>query len=418
MDVLSDIITYVRRLIKSPSNDDITDTLIIDYINRFWINDVDARIQLFDLKTKYQFQTTPGQDQYNMPLYSIQNYPTGETQQFSSYYPVYQGFIQPCYINGVEAPLQTQKNSFFSIFPNIVQNFPAVAGGDGSNSNYTIQLPILPNQAAQNPPFQGILRGHIDISGVIAWNQEFGNNAIQDPPLVTDSMILANDLFIQSVPTTSAIASVFFIAQDSTNNTMVISDSGQFLADNQYYGLLMQPGQAPLGNLPLGTSTPGNPNYTTTLNTINYQTGFANVTFPSVVPAGNNINAQVFFYQSGLPRSILFYNNIITLRTVPDEFYLIELDAFLSPAAFFSTSQAVQFGYMSEYIARGAARKILSDIGDWEQYNAYEPMFLEQESLVWKRSQRQWTASRTETIYSKGFSQGQISGNSFGGGAN
>ena len=34
--------------------------------------DVDARLQLFDLKTTYQFQTSPGVDQYNMPLYNIQ----------------------------------------------------------------------------------------------------------------------------------------------------------------------------------------------------------------------------------------------------------------------------------------------------------------------------------------------------------
>ena len=62
MNLLSDVITYVRRIIKSPSNAVISDELIIDYINRFWIMDVDARMQLFDLKTKYQFQTTPAVD--------------------------------------------------------------------------------------------------------------------------------------------------------------------------------------------------------------------------------------------------------------------------------------------------------------------------------------------------------------------
>jgi len=51
----------------------------------------------------------------------------------------------------------------------------------------------------------------------------------------------------------------------------------------------------------------------------------------------------------------------------------------LSPAAFLSTNQAAPFGYMCEYIARGAARKILSDTGDVEQFNFYEPLFMEQE---------------------------------------
>ena len=72
MNLLNDIITYVRRIVKAPSNTVLTDDLIIDYINRFWIMDVDARIQLFDLKTQYQFQTSPGVDRYNMPLYIVQ----------------------------------------------------------------------------------------------------------------------------------------------------------------------------------------------------------------------------------------------------------------------------------------------------------------------------------------------------------
>ena len=62
---------------------------------------------------------------------------------------------------------------------------------------------------------------------------------------------------------------------------------------------------------------------------------------------------------------------------------------------------------MAEYIARGAAQKLLSDVGDWEQYDRYEPIFRTQELLVWKRSQRTWTSSRTETIYSQGINMGQ-----------
>ena len=76
------------------------------------------------------------------------------------------------------------------------------------------------------------------------------------------------------------------------------------------------------------------------------------------------------------------------------------MDAYLTPAAFLLSSDAIPFGYMAEYIARGSARKILSDTGDWEQFMAYEPLFKEQEDLVWKRSQRQTTATRTQTIYS------------------
>jgi len=156
MFLLSDIVTYIRRIIKSPSDALITDSLIIDYINRFWINDVDARIQLFDLKKTYSFQTTPGVDRYNMPLYQLQTESPDSDPQNINFYPVYQGFLGPAYINGVQVPFQAQKNSFFNIWPNVVQNLQGVIQGDGGD-NYSFQLPILPGSVPPNPPFNALL---------------------------------------------------------------------------------------------------------------------------------------------------------------------------------------------------------------------------------------------------------------------
>jgi hypothetical protein len=253
-----------------------------------------------------------------------------------------------------------------------------------------------------------LLRGHVDITGIIA------TGANEDPPLVTALQITNNDPFIQTIPVTSVYPAVGITSTAADGSNVVVSDSGQFLATNQNYGLLMQPGKAPNGNLPL-TGGPA-PNYSITQNTVNYLTGvITNLYFPVPIPAGVDISAQCFFFQCGLPRGVLFNNNIITLRSPPATQYLVELDAYLSPAAFLNSSAAVQFGYMSEYIARGAARKILSDVGDQEQFAFYEPLFLEQESLVWKRSQRQFTSTRTQTIYSQGINQGQSGFNNLGG---
>jgi hypothetical protein len=396
MDYLSDILTYIRRLIKSPSNSQITDNLLIDYVNRFYINDVDARIQLFDLKTKYQFVTAPGFDKYNMPLYSIQ---TQQGSQNISFYPVYQGFQSPMYINGIQVPLQTQWSQFTNIWPNVVQTANVIGVGNGG-SNYTLTFPVGPGNS--NPittPSNYLMRGHVDISGIIA------TGVNQDPPFGTT--------INTSIPYSSIDAAVFIEATDANGNNMVVQDSGQFLqvsgVNMPYYGLLISPGTSPFGYSALQGG------YSTTLNTVNYFTGVVNVTFPNAVPAGVNINAQCFFFQTGLPRAALFYNNTLTLRSPPDQQYLVEVEAYLTPAAFLSSNASVPFGYMSEYIARGAARKILSDTGDWEQFQAYEALFREQEILVWKRSQRQFQATRTETIYSQGINQGQSGFNNIGG---
>jgi hypothetical protein len=355
--------------------------------------DVDARIQLFDLKTKYQFQTVPGVDQYNMPLYNTQS---STAQSAINFYPVYQGFTGPARIGGVSVSFETQKSSL-DWWDNYLQPLTAVAVGNGG-SNYTISLPFVSNSATGvNQAPSGILRAHVDISGIIY------TGANVDPPLTA----AGPSTNFQTIPTTSVYSSVFFTTTDSTGANAIVQDSGQFLVGNVNYGLMMRPGPAPTGNVPL------NGGYSTTVNTINYSTGIANITFtdsagsPLSIPAGQNINAQCYFFNPGLPRAILFYNNILTLRSVPFTQYLVELDAYLTPAAFLSSASAVPFGYMSEYIARGAARKILADTGDTEQFMFYEPLFREQEVLVWKRSQRQFTSTRTPTIFSGGFGQAQ-----------
>lgn len=479
MFLLNDILTYIRRIIKTPSNIVITDSLLIDYVNRFWISDVDARIQLFDLKTKYQFQTAPGQDQYNMPLYNVQIESPGQDQQEIRHYPVYQGFLGPAYINGVPVRLETQKDYFFNNWINVVQQMNVVAVGNGS-ATYNFTFPISPNNSTPvNTPMQYILRGHVDIQGIMVLTQTTSYNQYIDPPIVTDAQAVNT---IPAAPVANVFPAVYLTANGEDGSSIVVSDSGQFLSGAQNLGLLMRPGIAPKGNtiLPGGYSnvftitgaTQANPcvltavnnasvgqivlienvagmtelngrtftitavsgttitinvdstgfsayigggTATTFQNFINYLTGEVNVTFPVMIPAGVNINAQCYFFQTGLPREILFNNNTLTFRSPPDKQYLVEIDAYLSPAGFLATNQAIQFGYMCEYIARGAARKILSDTGDIEQFNFYEPLFKEQEMLVWKRSQRQFTTTRTQTIYSQGPYLGQNGYGSFGG---
>lgn len=400
MNLLSDIVTYIRRIIKSPSNAQITDALIIDYINRFWLMDVDARIQLFDLKTKYQFQTTPGVSDYNMPLYDVQVEAVGNPD--IGMFPVYQGFMQSCYANGIQVPFYTQQNSFWNLWPNYLQFLPQTGIGNGTTGPYTLTIPYFP-----------AIQGHVDISGIMDTEQNV------DPPLVASYTFPASPTdFIPDIRTTSVYSAVYFSAVGANGQNIVIADSGEFLSDNtdnDIYGLLMVPGHAPYGNTRLLDAI-GNPGYSTTLNTINYNTGIAtNVFFPVAIPDGTPIQAQCYFYQQGLPRAILFYNNCITVRPPPDTQYLIEMEAYITPAAFLSSTDAIPFGYMAEYIARGAARKILADTGDTEQFMFYEPLFKEQEILVWKRSQRQFTATRTGTIFSD--LQGQSNYNNIGQGS-
>lgn len=348
--------------------------------------DLDARVQLFDFKTKYQFQTIPGIDQYNMPLYSYQTEPG--SQQIASF-PLYQGFLMPVRINGINVPLYTEPSLFYNLWPNYVQQLIQVGTGNNTAGPYSLTLPFFP-----------ALPGHVDLTGVIAASP---TSTPMDPILGTT--------LNTNVPMSSVYSGVYFFATGANGQNIIVQDSGQFLSNStngDLYGLLMAPGQSPGG----GTALAGG--YSTTLNTVNYNLGTANVTFPTAIPAGTPISVQSYFVESGIPRSILFYNNILQFRPPPNTQYLVELDAYLTPAAFLNTLNAIPFGYMAEYIARGAARKILADTGDIEQFQFYEPLFKEQETLVWKRSQRQWTSTRTDTIFSNSGFQSNYNQSSIG----
>lgn len=357
--------------------------------------DVDARVQLFDFKTKYQFQTIPQVCDYNMPLYSVQTQPGA--QQISPY-PVYQGFTGTSYVNGIQIPMYIQRDPFWKTWPNYIQSLPEVATGDGMTQGFQFTLPYFP-----------AIPGHVDMTGIIY------TGSTLDPIFAPT---IPNTSGVGLIPSSSINPGVFITYQNQNGGTTTISDSGVFLSGNnlgQLYGLLIvseNPGT--FNTYPNGYTILGN--YSTTSNTVNYMTGVVNVTFPTPPLANSPIQAQCYFYQSGIPRAILYYNNTLTIRPPPEISYLVELDAYLTPAAFLSTTQAVQFGYMCEYIARGAARKILSDTGDIEQFQFYEPLFKEQETLVWKRSQRVFTSQRTGTIFSE-LSGSQSNLNSAGQGA-
>lgn len=386
MNLLSDILVYVRRLVKAPSNAVLSDALILDYINRFWILDVAARIQLFDMKTKYGFWTSPGVTSYNMPYYGINQFPTQVESGGPTIgsYPVYQGFMNPAYCNGIQIPFYTQRDSFYKVWTPYIQSLNIATVGDGTDT-YTLQIPYFP-----------AIRGHVDPTGIIA------SGSTIDP-------IVGSQLGYQGVtplsggnpPLTSLYPAVTITAQSSNNETLVVTDSGQFSSSDINVGWLQ-------------TNNSANPQTIQAAGTVNYQTGAVTVTFSENIPDGNDIQANCYFYEPGICRAVLFYDNVITVQPPPNVPYYIEMDAYLSPAAFLNSASALQFGYMSEYIARGAARKILSDTGDVEQFNFYEPLFKEQESLVWKRSQRQFTATRTGTIFSELESQGTSNFNTSG----
>ena len=338
--VFSDIERWVRRIIKLPSTQSISSETIGDYVNRFYIYDAPARLQLFEMKTQYVFETVPNQFQYQFP------------------YQNYQMLLQPIYCDGVQMGLYTSNDQFYKVYPELVNNeFPIQ--GDGTTGPYSITF-------AQSP----ILRG---FKNDLTY-QSFATT----PPLVGPSSVTTRQQTLTPY--------VFITAYNDSGVYMYVVDDGN--------GNLYQT-DATFQNGPGGYNTAP-----LLAGTVNYTLGTATVTFNANVSAGTNIQTQTSPFSAGFPRTMLFFSNIIKLYPVPSRSYKIVCDAYQTPAQFLSTDNAMPFAYMAEWIARGAARKILSDMESEEQLRFYEPFFVEQENQVLRRTERQNSVSRTPTIFS------------------
>lgn len=328
--LLSDCISWVRRIIKAPSPTAISDDTIIEYINRFYMYDVPSRIQLFELKRQYTFLTEAYKQIYNFgfnPSIVVNEDPPNQALQ--GYY-----FIRsPVYADGAQIPLFMSNNEFFMAFPSLVTNTTPIQGDDSTGPySYT-------------PSEQSILRGAGD-----ALN------------------FLHPAVFITA---TNNAGSIVYIVDDGNGNLIQTDSTFQIRVDPD-----------------------------TASGTVNYQTAAMSFSFDTAIPDGNDIRISFVAQQAGRPVAMLFFNNQITLFPLPDKAYKIECDAWITPAQFLNTDTAMPLFYMVEYLARGAARKILIDSKDTTQVEFYEPFFREAEMIVLRRSNNQKEQERTPTIFS------------------
>ena len=357
--IFADIIVWVRRIIKAPSTQSISDNTIADYINRFVNFDLGERIQLLEFKRNYTFETVPNVFQYQAPFTPsitptfpgpasgppFNNNPIPPQPQTPV--PVYQNFKQPIYCNGIQMGWFQNQQQFYNVFPEIVLDEQPLQG-NGTGGPYTVTF-------GQNP----IIQGFVD---------ELGNLSPY----------------------------VFINAFDTNGNQMYIVDSGYYTPAG--LGILIQ--TDPTFQNIIGPNLTGSPPNGGGSGTVDYIGGTATFTFNTNVQDGTNINTITTPFYSGFPRICLYYNNIFKLYPVPDLPYKIQMEAYVTPSVFFNTQDSIPFAYMSEYIALGAARKILSDSGDYEQAQFYEGRFREQENLVLRKTDRLRGESRTPTIFS------------------
>jgi len=140
------------------------------------------------------------------------------------------------------------------------------------------------------------------------------------------------------------------------------------------------------------------------IGTINYVTGEVTVTWTNTIGTSESMNSRFSSYQASKPTALLFFKDYFKVRPVPDKAYRISVEVYSKPTQLLSANNnsdtnTPDVDQWWQYIAIGAAIKVLQDRQDIESIQNVMPFFKEQEALILYRTATQQAPQRTSTIY-------------------
>lgn len=271
----------------------------------------------------------------------------------------------PAYVEKKIVPLYTSPWPFYGLFFNW-QFRETFDTGDATNGPYSGTL--------QNSP---IIRSTY-------------NKPMADTQTASVSIFPANYALGFNEPNINRAQNILISANTDTG-TLRVTDDGN-------------------GNL-IGNATAG---------TIDYATGtISGLTFSSPVPSGTDIDISYNPANANIPQAILFFQNQITLRPVPDKGYTIDIVAYRRPSQALlgstdpdqpTTTGTPELLEWWETLAAGASKKIFEDRQDAEGIAMMDKMLMERYALNETRTYAQLGSEQIQTIFT-----GQLSGFGDGG---
>lgn len=127
-NTLATIRTKVRRLTRSLSPSQLTDVQIDEYINTFIRYDFPEHLRLFNLKTTFDFYTSPFIDVYE----------TSDNlgSQFKDFINKYITIHPPVYVSGNPARFVESREELYRLYPNVSQIASINSLGDGVTTTF------------------------------------------------------------------------------------------------------------------------------------------------------------------------------------------------------------------------------------------------------------------------------------------
>lgn len=354
---LEAIQTKVRRITRSPSEAQLTTDDLNNYINTFVVYDFPEHLRMFNLRTTFSFWCSPYQDVYTTDIASYGGASQAANNELYDFQNRYLSIDKPLYIAGYQSFYSQSREQFFAIYPKL-NNIQAVGNGDGITTTFSGTIPILSQGAnpATNTGGSCLVKGNVLFSSV-----DVNNNGLSmvDVPLL-----------------------------DSTTGLPTVWGN--------LYPAGQQPAVGPLVTVPYATDANLIAN-----NYINYVTGQFVVTFLAAPLAGAQISSQTLPQVLSLPQAMLFYDNKMVLRPVPDQPYQINFEAYIRPSQLLQTTSQPALNEWWQYIAYGSAKKVFEDRMDLDSVAQIMPEFKKQEALCQRRTIVQYTTERVATIYTE-----------------
>ena len=373
----------VRRLTRTPSEAQLTTDDLNNYINTCVVYDFPAHLRTFQLRQPFSFVCNPYQDTYFTDTISFGSAnpsppPLAPLQPLYNFQNEYLAIHKPIFVAGYETFFTQDRTEFYNTYPinNFIQNIGVT--GDGVTTQFS---------------------GTVQFGGTV--NSTIGNQDL--------SLLKRNVLFDSVDVNGNGLSLVDVPVIDSTTGVETI------------WGNLYPQQQSPTG-MPLTPPLAAIPyfyNGVNQINYINYATGQFVVTFDEPPAVGQTINSQTVPTIQSRPFGMLFHNNTITLRPVPDQPYVINFEVEARPTQLFNQNSSPQLNELWQYIAFLASKKIFEDKMDMDSVAMILPELEKQEAMCLRRTLVQLANQRTSTIYagtmndSAGFNQGWGYGGTF-----
>ena len=389
-----------RRLTASASESALTTAEIDQYINTFYNNDFPYAIKMDQMRSVYTFYTRPYIDRYPLDV----NYN--------------QGIRGPLYVEGIQGYFFKDRYQFYNMWPRWPTKFtpPNLRIGSINGATQANPCQITSNNhgliSGDKIYIQNVV-GMTQLNGItyeitVTGTSTFTLNGIDSTAFTAyisgGSWTLLTLSFSIQAPFLSK--EVVMGGVDINGNAISINDDGNGNLQLQIpNSVISVPAQNIIPPVPgMKNTNTENPGLLAVINigTVNYVSGqfFIDFTLGGVIPDTSVIfTLWVSLYQPGRPYTMLFWNNEITIRPIPKLIHKIEIETYLTPVQFMQSTDHPILNQWWQYIAIGAAIKVLEDRQDMKGIQNLAALFDRQEALVLERQSVEEINQRNTTIF-------------------